>query len=236
MSNATDTQTGGSFILPGWLTTILQIFIIAAMPLLLVLLNARLLMTPAFVRWEYQRPNFPPDSYGFTLEERLTYGPMGLAFLFNGEPPSYLGDLTFDDGSSMFTEREVSHMVDVREVTQMLTRIGYPLLFLWMVSIGVLAASPVARPTLYQGLLSGSILTVALIVLGLIAVATSFDWLFTQFHAMFFEGDSWLFLYSDTLIRLYPERFWIDAFAFMFGGALVEALALGGVMGWLLRR
>ena len=50
------------------------------------------------------------------------------------------------------------------------------------------------------------------------------------FHELFFSGGSWLFLYSDTLIRLFPLPFWQDAFLFagvldVLGG-LVLALAL----------
>ena len=40
----------------------------------------------------------------------------------------------------------------------------------------------------------------------------NFKQLFTSFHRIFFEGDSWLFLFSDTLIRLFPMRFWQDVF------------------------
>jgi integral membrane protein (TIGR01906 family) len=51
-----------------------------------------------------------------------------------------------------------------------------------------------------------------LIIAILIFVALSFNALFTAFHRVFFEGDSWLFSYSDTLIRLFPIRFWQDVF------------------------
>jgi uncharacterized membrane protein len=34
---------------------------------------------------------------------------------------------------------------------------------------------------------------------------------FTDFHGLFFKGQSWLFPDSDTLIRLYPLKFWEDA-------------------------
>jgi uncharacterized membrane protein len=53
---------------------------------------------------------------------------------------------------------------------------------------------------------------------------------------LFFEGSTWLFPTSDTLIRLFPQQFWVDAFVLMFGGALLEALVIGGLMWWLLRR
>jgi integral membrane protein (TIGR01906 family) len=48
---------------------------------------------------------------------------------------------------------------------------------------------------------------------------------FTLFHQVFFTGDSWLFYYSDTLIRLFPIRFWQDAFLW------AAILALGGGAG-----
>ncbi len=82
----------------------------------------------------------------------------------------------------------------------------------------------------------GGVLTIALIAAGLIAVVTSFNWLFTQFHALFFEGDSWIFLYSDTLIRLFPIQFWTTAFVIVFGGALLEAILLSSMMWRLMRR
>ena len=63
-------------------------------------------------------------------------------------------------------------------------------------------------------------LAVPVIVLG-------FDSFFTRFHEMFFEGDSWRFADTDTLIRVYPEGFWVDvsriAAALTVGQALVVA-------------
>ena len=52
----------------------------------------------------------------------------------------------------------------------------------------------------------------------------SFDALFTEFHRIFFEGDTWLFLYSDSLIRLFPERFWQDVFLAIGGLCIGMAL------------
>ncbi|MGQ9459511.1 MAG: lipoprotein intramolecular transacylase Lit, partial [Anaerolineae bacterium] len=65
-------------------------------------------------------------------------------------------------------------------------------------------------------------------LLGAVVLVTfgSFGPLFVLFHRVFFEGDSWLFAYSDTLIRLFPIRFWRDAFVLAGGLALVAALAL----------
>lgn len=222
--------------LPAGLIGLLHLLIVIAMPLLLVLLNARVLMSDAFIRWEYSQPGFPDDPFGFTQEDRLAYAPSALAYLFNDEDISYLGDQTFPDGTPLYNERELSHMLDVKLVTQDLMRFGYGLLAAVGLSVLLLALSANGRDALRRALLRGGLLTIALIVSGLVAVALAFRWLFTQFHALFFEGDTWLFAYSDTLIRLFPERFWTDAFVLMFAGALLEAILIA-VLAWVwLRR
>ncbi len=73
----------------------------------------------------------------------------------------------------------------------------------------------------------GGWLTVALVVFIGILAGISFWQFFTLFHHLFFSGDSWLFLYSDTLIRLFPMRFWQDAFLFTGILDLVAGLGLG---------
>ena len=57
-------------------------------------------------------------------------------------------------------------------------------------------------------------------------VLVAFTQVFTLFHRVFFEGNTWIFLFSDTLIRLFPIRFWQDAFIF------AGVLTFGG--GWAL--
>jgi uncharacterized membrane protein len=43
-------------------------------------------------------------------------------------------------------------------------------------------------------------------------VLLAFGVIFVAFHQVFFESGTWTFFYSDTLIRLFPERFWRDTF------------------------
>jgi integral membrane protein (TIGR01906 family) len=74
----------------------------------------------------------------------------------------------------------------------------------------------------------GGRLTTILLLAALFFTLISFRALFTSFHLVFFEGDSWLFYTSDTLIRLFPIRFWQDVFL-VFG---LLTLAGGGILGW----
>lgn len=75
--------------------------------------------------------------------------------------------------------------------------------------------------------LAGAVAVVVLV--GMFMLPDLFWAFFEGFHSLFFEGDSWLFLYSDTLIRLFPLRFWQDTFLFAAGIAVLGGfgLALG---------
>jgi integral membrane protein (TIGR01906 family) len=207
---------------------ILSSFIALLVPIALIGLGLRLLLTPLFLQIEYNMPYFPPDEYGLTKEDRLKWAPYALDYLVNNEGISYLGDLKFDDGTLLYNERELSHMDDVKLVTQGALRVWYAslaillLLGLWAWFGGWWQDY---RLGLMRGgwLMVGLAVTVGLIVVIGIALDPNVFWnFFAGFHSLFFEGDSWLFLYSDTLIRLFPIRFWQDAFL------LAAVIALGG--------
>jgi integral membrane protein (TIGR01906 family) len=92
-----------------------------------------------------------------------------------------------------------------------------------------------ARGRVPRALVGGGLLTLGL--LGAVGAYMLLGWdqFFTTFHRLFFEGDTWLFLYSDTLIRLFPMRFWIDV-AVMIVGLLVLKAVVVGIVGWVWKR
>jgi len=200
-----------------------QTLITVLIPPLLVLIAARLVMTPLFLSFEYNRADFPEDVYGLTREERLEYAPYALNYLLNGEPISYLGDLRFDSGLELFNERELGHMEDVKVVTQ--AAFGAAIFAgLLIIALGVLLRRD--RLRLAAALRNGAILTLALVAA--IALTAIFNWefFFTEFHRIFFESGTWQFLYSDTLIRLFPEQFWFDAALTIGGLTIISALVV----------
>ncbi|HUH98054.1 MAG TPA: DUF1461 domain-containing protein [Anaerolineales bacterium] len=206
-----------------WLVTLL-------LPLSLVGLGIRVLLTPLFPNVEYRMPYFPPDIYGFSTQDRLHWGMAGIDYLLNQADISYLGDLKFSDGTPLFTEPELSHMHDVKIVVQNFLKLWYG-----MVAILILLAGWAWRggwmDTFGQGLRRGGWLTLILAVtVGVVATLGAggngdlFWSFFADFHHLFFQGNSWLFPDSDTLIRLYPLQFWQDAVLYI--GILA---ALGGL-------
>jgi uncharacterized membrane protein len=56
--------------------------------------------------------------------------------------------------------------------------------------------------------------------------------LFVGFHQVFFDAGTWTFAYSDTLIRLFPERFWQVA----FGAVALGTGAMAGLLWAAARR
>lgn len=203
----------------GWLVTIL-------IPVILVLGAVRLLLTPLFVQIEYRLPNFPADRYGFTLEARLHWSRYAVDYLLNGEEIAYLGDLKFADGSPLYNQRELRHMVDVQVVVVAAMRVLYASLGVVLLT-GLWARQADWLWQYRQALARGGWLTVAILTFLIVGILLSFEALFVAFHKIFFEGDTWIFLYSDTLIRLFPVRFWQDAFISVGGLALLGGALTG---------
>jgi integral membrane protein (TIGR01906 family) len=218
------------------LKTIFSYLISLLTPLALIGLALRILLTPIFYTIEYNLPYFPADEYGFTKADRLKWAPFAVDYLINNEDISYLGNLKFEDGSALYNERELSHMHDVKEVIQGSVRVWY----ISLATLIILFITFYKQNWLREYLLALSrggwwmiflALSLAFVAGAGILLNPDIFWtFFSGFHAIFFEGDSWLFYYSDTLIRLFPIRFWQDAViaiaVIALGGGLALALGL----------
>jgi integral membrane protein (TIGR01906 family) len=233
--------------MPAPVALICRVLLTVLIPVVLVLTNVRLLMTHIFPEVEYRLPGFPPDSYGFTLEDRLKWSKISVDFLLNDAGIEFLASLRFPDGqlapepsrkyyldndfNRFYNDRELRHMEDVKIVTRNALRV-------WVLS-GVAALMCVAAlyyfremTTLRAGLLSGAGLTIALLLGIVLFVFAAFDILFVQFHQVFFQAGTWTFEWSDSLIRLFPQRFWQDTFLFIGGASVLEAGLIAAIAWW----
>lgn len=211
-----------------WLVTL-------GVPILLVLGSVRVVMTPQYLEFEYRRPDMSVDFYGFTLEDRLRWGPVGIEYLLTDADISILSELRFADGSALFTERELGHMVDVKIVT----RAAFNVLAVYGLVIAMSAALLLWRKrtgTLRAAVVRGAILTLGAIVTIVIGAIVAWDTFFALFHRAFFADGTWIFYTSDTLIRLYPEKFWFDAALTIGVMVIAGALAICAAAQWHYRR
>ncbi len=138
--------------------------------------------------------------------------------------------------ASLFTANELSHMVDVKRFTDRLWRL-YPLTAL--IAVGgllLLLARRATRSDGYAALFGGGLVTTALL-LGLgVFVLVSWRTFFIGFHELFFPQGNWTFDWTDSLIRLFPDRFWFDAGVLLVGGILAAGLGVLGIGYWLGKR
>jgi integral membrane protein (TIGR01906 family) len=227
-----------------WYIKVLSWFVTLIVPVALILTTVRVLLSPVYINVEYNTPGFPDDFFGFTKQDRLYWANIARIYLLNDQGIDYLGDLRFPDGqlappqscrymddcSLLYNERELKHMLDVKNVVQTALKVWIGSLFL-LAALGVWAWFGGWWKMFKFGVGRGGWLTIFLVAGILAFVLLAFGVIFVAFHNVFFEAGTWTFYYSDTLIRLFPERFWRDTFlavGLLSGGA-------GFLLGYFLR-
>ena len=207
--------------------SILNLLVTLSIPFILSTLSILILLSPIFTNLEYKRPGFPEDTYGFSTAERLKFGNLTRRYLITNQSLDVLRDLQFENGDPLFKERELTHLEDVKIVIKGLLRVFSVALAVFTFG-GYIAHGKAWQADFYRAISRGGKLTTIVLLTTLFFTLISFQALFTSFHLVFFEGDSWLFYTSDTLIRLFPIRFWQDVFL-VFG---LLTLLGGSILGW----
>ncbi|MDO5617500.1 DUF1461 domain-containing protein [Kocuria sp.] len=188
-----------------------RILVGVAVPLGLLALAVRLVASPMFLWAEYHRPGFPEDPYGFGPDERMSLGSHGVDYILNWAPSSFLGDVRTANGLAWFRPEEISHMTDVKYVMQF--GLGFALVVVLLAAVSVLLRRRQDAAGLIRAAVRGAWVSIAALVVLAVVGALSWEWFFSTFHGLFFADGTWTFSLSDTLIRLYPTRFWVDAAA-----------------------
>ena len=158
----------------------MQVLLAVFYPVILLVLAVRAVTSPLFLWVEYNRPGFPGDGYGFSTDDRMTYGSYAVDYLSNWSGPRYLGDLVDQSGERLFKDGEVSHMADVKAV--ILSTFGAGTLLILLGLVAVIYLKRRHNGGVRRGLFAGSIVTLALIIgLGTLAVL-GWEQFFTDFH------------------------------------------------------
>ncbi|MCC9197964.1 TIGR01906 family membrane protein [Arthrobacter sp. zg-Y820] len=191
------------------LARILQVMIAVFFPVMLLAAAIRAVATPLFLWIEYHRPGFPADGYGFSTDDRMTYGSYAVDYLLNFSGARYLGDLVTAGGEPLYLDSEVSHMADVKTV---LTVAFVSALVMAVLSVLACVYLAKRRPGgIRRALFSGAVLTLVLVGALIVTAVLGWENFFTQVHSIFFANGNWTFRMDDTLIRLFPAQFWMDA-------------------------
>lgn len=210
---------------PTPLQSLLSWLVTLCLPFALVLTAVRLLFTPFFLEVEYRTPNFPPDPYGFTLEDRLKWSKVSMEYLLSDDTIEFFETQRFDNGARIYNDRELRHMDDVKAVVGWAFRV-------WMLAVGVVIGVGVwawqgGWSDLYMlALTRGAWITLGFVGVVVLFVILAFGPFFVFFHNVFFPPGTWTFAFSDTFIRLFPMRFWQDTFLWVGGLAVLQAVLI----------
>lgn len=186
------------------------VWITLGFPFVALALAVRAVASGWFLAWTYTwRPGFPDDQYGFTDADRLHYGSYTVDYLFNLASERYLSDVVLPDGTPLFTSGEISHMADVKTLIGILTLVAV-VAAIGMIVFGVYKCRR-GGSGVRGSLRAGPILTLVLFAVLAALAIVGWEQFFTGFHDLFFAEGTWTFYMDDSLIRLFPPQFWVDA-------------------------
>ncbi|MFC9443425.1 MULTISPECIES: TIGR01906 family membrane protein [Brevibacterium] len=185
------------------------IWIALSVPFMLLALSVRAIASGMFLKFEYFRPGFPADQFGFGSADREHYGTYVIDYLHNLDSRRYLADVVMPNGEPVFISSELDHMADVKGLISLLYLIAI------IGFIGTVLFSLYLSRRNGMGMRIGFRLGAifSFIAMAGLAVVALLGWesFFRGFHRVFFADGTWEFYADDSLIRLFPPQFWVDA-------------------------
>lgn len=176
--------------------TILLVLLVFITPLLVYFAGFKLTaFNISFYRQEF-------DNYGTEVEDDIEITKELLIFLKQKKEDTSL--------ISSFSEKEISHLLDVRAIMQRFLFIGTTAGFLSIIILLLLLYLDPADfiRNFAAGISIGGAFTLLLSFITYLLLK-NFDSAFVIFHKVFFTGN-WQFPADHLLIMLFPRQFWVD--------------------------
>jgi len=167
--------------------------------------------------------SFPIYQWQFSVNKTYEeFGSKDLVEEKGKEIIKYLNGKIASLDNQFFSEQARLHMYDVQQLF-LIAKISTVLLallflvFLWWNLLQQNNAS-ISSVLIYGGV-------GASIVMGFACIGVLFFWdvFFVKFHTTFFMNDLWLFPASDSLVRLFPEQFFVMLSSLAIGGSLLAS-------------
>ncbi len=186
-------------------------------------------ISPAYPRQAYQF--LPADEQGLTQAERLDLALITLAYLQHPEPAAtavrFLESQRLPGTNQpLYNERELAHLVDVKQLTDRIA--GWSETLNWLLGLSLLAlvAWPATRFAAVKAFQRGAAFSFFLLLACFMFIPLFWPLFFFGFHYWLFPPGSWSFAGADTLIRLFPEAFWFNYAQQVFTEQVVYAVLL----------
>ena len=148
-------------------------------------------------------PQIPADTYGFTKSDRFQWASQTIDYLTNDRQTQYLARQKFTNGSPVFNEGEITIVENIKETVQ-------KTLAIWRLSLaisfilGLFAWAGNWLPKFCQGIKRGGWLSIGFAIIFGSAVII--------FNNIVPNAS---IQSTDTLLRLFPIRFWQNFVLFL---------------------
>ena len=189
-------------------------------PLWIVGFSTRMAFSDWFIDFEYSKEDFPEDRWGMPDEIRKELAKLGLQAVLSDEGLERFKEARLPNGNRAFREKEIKHMEDVKNFLKIFFPLSYVAFILWFGSFVFL------REDRWKALFYSGVFTVGLIFAAGIISYIDYNLVFTVFHDHIFGEYTWRFRLKDTLLRIYPMKFWFDGTFFVISLSLLISLSI----------
>jgi integral membrane protein (TIGR01906 family) len=205
------------------------VVLVLVIPIFLITSNVRWVINAPFL-YSYGFDHYRiPERTGIERAELLKAGRQLRDYLNNGEEFVDVRVAVGGVTRSLYNEREVLHMRDVKGLVQGVywIQVACAAFIGLFIVAGLVHARRRFLPHLARYVAIGGILTVVLVALVALASLAGFDRLFLTFHQVGFSNDLWqLDPTRDYLLMMFPEGFFFDATMWIAGSTVVEGIIL----------
>lgn len=183
---------------------VLFTFAVIITPFWILGISTKIAFSEWFIDYEYSKLNFPDDRWGLSDEVRKKLAKLGLKAVLTEEGLKEFKEARFPNGKKAFREKEVKHMEDVNRFLSKFFIATYILATVWLFILIL------QKKQIWKLLIYSSIYTFLFFAIVSLIVFVSYEKAFEVFHNFFFGKTSWRFSKYDTLLRIYPMKFWFD--------------------------
>lgn len=201
-------------------TFIKQILVVTAFLSLLlffIILALKIVFSQPYLEFIYSFDSIKSDSqFIYPYSFRLEYAKKTLNLILNN-------DLEIED--FFFTQKEINHLRDVRELLKRLFLLQYIAFFLAILTL-IFLYFYYEKSTIRMITLMMSFFKIYIIIFLIFSIFSLifFKTFFNLLHRPFFQEKSWIFEKESLIIQLFPSNFWY--LGYMFYLIILESIFL----------
>ena len=213
----------------GWVMLLLGIIFTICLPIFLIAINVSYVTHSDWLYTYNWWRNGVPDRTGLEVAELDSAADQVKDYFRNDDERLDVRVNTTRGKISLFDEREILHMIDVKDLMRYVdaTSIWTGVVLLATIAIGFTIRKRAVFAAMSRWLRWCALVWGVVIAVVVVIAIIDFTWIFTQFHLLSFANDLWqLDPFRHYLLLLFPERFFLEATLFIALLTIIEFIGL----------